>query len=94
MECWYWTLYFPKTARTFSVTFFVSDIQNMQTNLAKQKKKADAYYLFQHLIDVSELEINKSGDIKLCIDHYKEPLKEILYQDYIYSENAEDIFFM
>jgi len=35
------------------VTFFVSDIQNVQTNLAKQKKKADAYYLFQHLIDVS-----------------------------------------
>ena len=26
MECWYWTLYFPKTGRTFTVTFFLSDI--------------------------------------------------------------------
>lgn len=50
--------------------------------------------LWTELIKRSELEMNRSGDVILKVESYKEPLKEILQQDHIYNENAKDIFFM
>ena len=66
----------------------------MQHTMDKKTRKGGASALYEHLIDISQLEYNKSGDIKLVIDNFKEPLKEVLFLDYIYSENAGDVFFM
>ena len=36
MECWIWQIYFAATQRTFIVTFFASDLFNMNQDLFKQ----------------------------------------------------------
>ena len=46
------------------------------------------------MVKRSELQTNPTGDIIIVIDKFKEPLKEILFQDHVYNENAKDIFFM
>lgn len=35
-----------------------------------------------------ELQRNPAGDIVMIIDGYKEPLKEMLFQDHVFNENA------
>jgi hypothetical protein len=46
------------------------------------------------MVKRSELQRNNAGDIILIIEKFKEPIKEILYQDHVYNENAQDMFFM
>lgn len=50
--------------------------------------------LWQLLVDMSTLNENISGDILLCVNTFWTPLKEQIYENYIYSEQAEDVFFM
>lgn len=46
------------------------------------------------LVNKCELSRNQSGDVVLLIDTFKEPLKEILFQDHVYNTNARDMMFM
>jgi hypothetical protein len=46
------------------------------------------------LVNKCELGRNQSGDVSLVIDSFKEPLKEVLFQDHVYNDNAKDMFFM
>jgi len=50
--------------------------------------------LWAHLINLSKLVKNQIGDIMIVIQNFKEPLKEILFQDVVYNQNAKDMMFM
>jgi len=50
--------------------------------------------LWAHLINLCRLVKNRIGDIMLEIQTYKEPLREILFQDIVYNQNARDMMFM
>ena len=50
--------------------------------------------LWQLLVDVCTLTENISGDIILSVNTFKTPLKEQIYENYLYSEQAEDVFFI
>lgn len=46
------------------------------------------------MIKISRLVRNSVGDIILQVQNYKEPLKEILFQDIVYNQSAKDMMFM
>ena len=41
--------------------------------------------LWAHLINLSRLVKNPIGDIMIQVQNFKEPLKEILFQDIVYN---------
>ncbi|CDW88809.1 UNKNOWN [Stylonychia lemnae] len=98
MECWIWQIYFLKTQRTFSVTFYPSDLFNMDHEILNNQDlgqaKSPAIGLWSELIKRSDLHTNNKGDIILVCETYREPLKEVLFQDHVFNENASDIFFL
>jgi hypothetical protein len=61
---------------------------------SKTNKKSKNASIWIEMVKRSELQTNPTGDIIIVIDKFKEPLKEILFQDHVYNENAKDIFFM
>ena len=60
----------------------------------KKSKKQGGSAIWIEMVKRSELQRNNAGDIILIIEKFKEPIKEILYQDHVYNENAQDMFFM
>jgi hypothetical protein len=50
--------------------------------------------LWGRLIDLSMVKRNKSGDVIFSLSNFNSPLKEVLYQNYLYSEQGEDIYFI
>ena len=63
-------------------------------NSAISTAKTPAIGLWSELIRRSDLHTNPTGDILLICETYREPLKEILFQDHVFNENASDIFFL
>jgi hypothetical protein len=61
---------------------------------SKTNKKSKNASIWIEMIKRSELQTNPTGDIIIVVDKFKEPIKEILFQDHVYNENAKDIFFM
>jgi len=95
MECWLWQIYIPQTQRTFTAIFYPSDLFNMNTDIySKTNKKNKNASIWIEMVKRSELQKNTTGDIILVIDKFKDPIKEILVQDHVYNDNANDIFFM
>lgn len=87
MECWIWQIYFAATKRTFIVTFFASDLFNMNQSVFKhvaEEKQARARLpqpaqnkvfseeelLWRKLIEISDLQVNKLGDVHMKIDSF------------------------
>ena len=67
----------------------------MNTDIySKTNKKNKNASIWIEMVKRSELQKNTTGDIILVIDKFKDPIKEILVQDHVYNENANDIFFM
>jgi hypothetical protein len=98
MECWIWQIYFPKNQRTFTCTLYASDLFSMDDEVLNdeyilQSENVDQA-LWAHLINLSKLVKNQIGDIMIVIQNFKEPLKEILFQDVVYNQNAKDMMFM
>ena len=50
--------------------------------------------LWNSLIEKSIVERNNSGDIIFTLANFKSPMKEVMYQNYLYSEQGEDVYFM
>jgi hypothetical protein len=50
--------------------------------------------IWQKLIEISSIEANKLGDMILVVDSFREPIREQLFQSYVYNETASDIFYM
>jgi hypothetical protein len=104
MECWIWTIYLPATQRTFIVTFYASDLLNINKDIFLTidftqkirgfKTPPKESLIWQKLVDICSIEANKLGDMILVVDSYREPLRELLFQSYIYNETAHDIFYM
>lgn len=106
MECWIWQIYFASTQRTFIVTFYASDLFNMNQDLfkevdpARKKLKAnerplsEEEMLWRKLIEVSTMEVNKLGDVHLKVDSFMEPIKELLMQTYSFARQVSDIFYL
>ena len=95
MECWYWQIYMPQTQRTYTLVFYPSDLFNMSPEIyGKKSKKQGGSAIWIEMVKRSELQRNNAGDIILIIEKFKEPIKESLYQDHVYNENAQDMFFM
>ena len=90
MECWIWEIYFAKTQRTFIVTLFGSDLFNMNKDVflgvdtyqkdlpPNERRLSDEERLWRKLINMSELVVNKLGDVHIKIDTFQEPIKEKL----------------
>ena len=80
------------------MTFYPSDLFNMDQEILNyshlHQAKSSAQGLWTELIRRSDLMQNPSGDILLVCETFREPLKEILFQDHVFNENALDIFFM
>ena len=67
----------------------------MNTDIYSQtNKKNKNASIWIEMIKRSEIQNNPTGDIILVIDKFKEPIKEILFQDHVYNENALDVFFL
>lgn len=61
MECWFWQIYVPRNQRTFSVSFYPSDLFNMNSDLfgQGQKKKKTKAPLWVQLMEMAELQRNQ-----------------------------------
>ena len=97
LEWWIWTIYCPSNWRTFAVNFYSSDLfklpENMFSNETFTGEDADKR-LWNSLIEKSIVERNNSGDIIFTLANFKSPMKEVMYQNYLYSEQGEDVYFM
>jgi len=62
MECWIWTIYFLKTQRNFNVTFYASDLFNMNQEILNLSDITNSNNpevgLWKELIKRSDLELN------------------------------------
>ena len=45
-------------------------------------------------MDKCTIERNSSGDVIFSLSNFKYPLKELMYQNYLFNEQGEDIYFM
>ena len=77
---------------------YSSDLFSLDDNILNDPKIVDAEdpptALWAHLIKISRLIRNPVGDLVLQIQNFKEPLKEILFQDLVYNQSAKDMMFM
>jgi len=89
MECWLWQIYVAQTQRTYTAIFYPSDLFNMSEGIyGKKNKKNQGAAIWIEMVKRSELQRNNAGDIILIIEKFKEPIKEILFQDHVYNDNA------
>ena len=50
--------------------------------------------LWNSLVDKCTIERNRSNDVIFSLSNFKYPVKELLYQNYLFNEQGEDIYFM
>ena len=97
LGCWVWTIYCPQNNRTFAINFYSSDLYKLPEKLFVDEsldgEDADKK-LWGILIDLCFIETNNTGDKIFTLSNFKSPLKEVMYQNYLYSEQGEDIYFM
>lgn len=94
-EAWIWTLYFPLTQRTFTVTFFLSDIAALDSRIfRKMEDNESAAGFWTKIVNATKLEFNEMRDITLKVDSFSESIKELLYQTYLYNESSKDFYFI
>ena len=107
IEGWIWTIYFPLTQRTFTVTFFYSDLIELKDTFERllsmdpdadpESEEAKFKYevrLWTEIVKSTQLVQNASKDIVLMVEGFSESIKELLYQSYVYNEKSKDLYFM
>jgi hypothetical protein len=89
LECWIWTLYFPHNSRTFTVNFYSSDLYKLPEEIFKEDDfggDGAPLRMWRLLIEISNFKSNVSGDIMFAVANYRTPIRELIFENYIYSE--------
>jgi len=62
--------------------------------LPHDKMPESEVLLWTKLISLADLEVNQLDDYLLKVSTFQEPLRELLCQFYMYSDNQKDIFYL